>query len=208
MILITVECKWRGDHNKIMEKINEIDYFKTNKKETDKIFEYIEDKSIKNKVIENGAFCDEDENCKTIVLFLRGSGKIMEIRFQCYDEFIENADHIISEKDKIMNYISQKKMKKYVFLKRKILSKITRDELKIESVEFISKPINKILGSTSLSPVYFSSFSLLVLYLVNLITNPLESNFYLFLLLTSIPINILAQFIINYIGGRKYAYQV
>ncbi|MFW9866554.1 MAG: hypothetical protein ACFFEN_10705 [Candidatus Thorarchaeota archaeon] len=191
-----------------MEKINEIDYFKTNKKETDKIFEYIEDKSIKNKVIENGAFCDEDENCKTIVLFLRGSGKIMEIRFQCYDEFIENADHIISEKDKIMNYISQKKMKKYVFLKRKILSKITRDELKIESVEFISKPINKILGSTSLSPVYFSSFSLLVLYLVNLITNPLESNFYLFLLLTSIPINILAQFIINYIGGRKYAYQV
>ena len=208
MILITIECKWKKDHREVMSKINEIGYFQTNRKMIDNVLENIEDKSIRRKVLENGAFCDEDKNCKTIVLFLAGSGKFMEIRIQCYGEFIDNAPHIISEKEKIMNYIKQKKIKKKLIFNRKILSKITRDELKIESIEFVYRKISTILGIKSLIPVYFSSFALIISYVINLFQNPFIANIYLVLFLTSLPINLIIMISINYLGRKKYAYQI
>ncbi|MBA7700703.1 hypothetical protein ES703_109426 [subsurface metagenome] len=132
----------------------------------------------------------------------------MEVRVQCFDQFMDNANHVISEKEKIINYIKQKKIKKYGLYKTKILSKILRDELKIDSVEFIYKNINKILGLASLTPLYFSSVGLFISYIVNLFINLSLANLYLLLFVISIPLNLLVMILINYIGGKKFAYQI
>ncbi|MBA7700704.1 hypothetical protein ES703_109427 [subsurface metagenome] len=41
MILITVECKWRSSHLEVINEINKIEYFKTNKKSIDEILEMV-----------------------------------------------------------------------------------------------------------------------------------------------------------------------
>lgn len=208
MICVNIRSKWNGNNNEIIKKINGIDYFKSIREDIDKVLELIEDPLIRNKVLKNGSFCDRDGKCKTTILFLAGSGKEMEMRIQCFGDKSDKLKHLLSEQQKILDYIDQKNISFLRIFKRKIKSKTRREELKIENFELYKENISQIFGIKNYFPIYLSSIALFFTFLYQTLTNNPNAFIQFVIFLSSIPLNFLIMFIINYFGGKKFAYHI
>ncbi|MHA1384287.1 MAG: hypothetical protein ACTSR3_11095 [Candidatus Helarchaeota archaeon] len=205
MIKIIIRAKWNANHEKIVEAINKIPYFSSRISTPQVAGAKINDRSIISLILPNGAFVDDSQDNKTVILFFTGVENTMEMRIQCFGNKSNDLPHLLKQRDITLDNLKEGIIKKF-FINRRIKFKINREELKSDYLELGYKNVKSILGYKTIIPVYFSSLGFLVNYIIQFINNPQESLIYLIVFLITIPINLIAMFIINILGEREYAF--
>lgn len=142
MVRITLRIKWNGTQKEILHNINQINYFNSIKASPKNVLSKINALNLANQIPNSGSFYDGLSN--TVILFLTGSGRVMELIIECFGVRENDIRHIKKQRDKIIGFLCEKKNDKRFSLNKRIYKKILFEELKINYSELVYKNVNKV----------------------------------------------------------------
>jgi hypothetical protein len=190
MIRFTLTCGFYEGSEKIIEKINNIEYFKSIKEDPKIAAELIEEYRFLSRIMKNGSFNDKLNNI--IILFLTGSNKSLELIIECYGEQSDKLNYLRNQHDKIMSFLKEG----FIFIS------IKSEEVRIYNTDLIYKNIKSIPLSTILLTLIILFGNVIYHFIIN------SQNFIASLLVFIIVmgLNFLVCIYYNKLGGKEYAY--
>ncbi|KKK44515.1 hypothetical protein LCGC14_0803690 [marine sediment metagenome] len=201
MVRITIRIKWNGTQEKILDIINKINYFNSIQKSPKKVLNKINALNLKDQIMNNGSYCDDV--CEIIIIFLNGSGRVMEMIIECFGKRENDINYAIKQRDKIIGFLDEKKIKKVKLLKKnKIIKKIDFEELKVNFSEFERVHINSIPAFS----VFITTIGLLGNFLYHFFIFSPYTVVSLIVFLLTLILDFGIWLYYNKLGGRNFAY--
>jgi hypothetical protein len=190
LIRFTISVKWKIVIPQALEVINSIGFFTSNSDTPENTVKPIKADKFLGRILTNGAF--NDDSSQTIILFLTGSGKVMDFIIECYGNKKNKLRYLRKQRDKIIEYLKQKKL----------IAKIEQEEVEIHNTDLLYQNIKTIPLFAILSLV----IGCIGTFVNQYFTQPEFIGISLIVFLLVIGLNLLVYIYYNYLGGKHYGY--